>query len=50
MTYKDIEKIGMYFHGAEPCPSPAIAGRALGDLGDPTLEAYRIVSSPDTSP
>ncbi|ELR59346.1 Fer-1-like protein 5 [Bos mutus] len=35
MTYKDIEKI---------------AGWALGDLGDPTLEAYRIMSSPDTSP
>ena len=50
MTYKDIEKTGMYFHGAEPCSSPTIAGWALGDLGDPSLEAYRIVSSPDTSP
>lgn len=50
MTYKDIEKIGMYFHGAEPCTSPTVAGRALGDLGDPSLEAYSIVSSPDTSP
>ena len=50
MTYKDMEKIGMCFHGAKPCPSPTIAGWALGNLGDPTLEAYRIVRSPDTCP
>ena len=50
MTYKDMEKMGMCFHGAEPCPSPTIAGWALGNLGDPTLEAYRIVRSPDTCP
>lgn len=30
MTYKDIEKIGMYFHGTKPCISPSIAGWALG--------------------
>lgn len=41
MTPKDIEKIGMYFHGTKPCISPSIAGWALGDLGDSTTEPYR---------